>query len=203
VGVDEESVSSIVAGCRAKLESLSPNGAAGAYAYVALNAALTTAADVTRAKVVADSATGDVTVYLASSSGAVSGGDRTLVETALATYATPLCITVTTTSASALPVTITPTVYVYDTIGATESEIKAAVVAALQQLFATIPIGGDGNDGKVYRARIITAILDTYPGYIFHVNVVAPATDTTLTASQVATTGIAVGDVTVVTESAP
>jgi hypothetical protein len=203
VGVDEESPSSIVAGCRAKLEALSPNGAAGAYSYVALNAAITGAADVTRAKVVADSETGDVTVYLASSSGAVSGGDRTLVETAIAEWATPQCITPTITSASALPVTITATVYAYDTIGATESEIKTAVVAACNALFATIPIGGDGSSGKVYRARIITAILDTYPGYIFHVNLVAPASDTTLTASQVATTPMTTASVTVVLEAAP
>lgn len=203
VGVDEETAASIVAGCRAKLESLSPNGAAGAYEYVALNSTLTGAADITRALVVDNSTTGDVTVYLASSGGAAAGPDVTLVETALAQYATPQCVTLTVSSATAYPITITPTVYVYDSIGATESEIKTAVVTACETLFKGLPIGGDGDSGKVYRARIIGAILATYPGYVFQVDLVAPAADVTLTAAQVATATIVVGSVTVTTEAAP
>lgn len=203
VGLDEEAVASIVAGCRAKLEALSPNGAAGAYEYVALNADLTGAADVTRCRVSSDSATGDVTVRLASSGGAASGADVTLVETAILAYATPLCITPTVASASALAVPVTTTVYVYDTVSATTAEIKAAVVAAVQALFASIPIGGDGTSGKVYRARIISAIMQTFPGYVFHVDLAAPAADVTLLASQVATTPIVVGDVTVTLQAAP
>jgi hypothetical protein len=201
VGVDAESATSIVAGCRAKLEALSPNGAAGAYSYVALSATLTGASDITRASVVDSSATGDVTVYVASSSGAASAPDVTLVETALATYATPQCVTLTVSSASAVAITITPTVYVYSTVGATESAVQAAVTTACQTLFASIPIGGDGDDGKVFRSRITSAIFAAYPGYVFDVTYVLPAGDTTLTASQVAT--VTMGTITVEFEDAP
>jgi hypothetical protein len=203
VGTDEETPASIVAGCRAKLEALSPNGAAGAYEYVALNSEITGAADVTRVKVVADSDTGDVAVYLASSGGAASGPDVALVEAAIVQKATPQCVTPTVSSAAAYPITITPTVYLYDSVGATEAEIKTAVVAAVNALFASIPIGGDGDDGKVFRARIIGAIIAAYPGYVFQVDLSLPATDVTLTAAQVATATIDTASVTVELESAP
>lgn len=202
-GIDAESATSIVAGCRAKLEALSPNGAAGAYAYVALNAAITGASDVTRVRVIDDSTTGDVIVYVASSSGAVSAPDLALVEAALVETALPFCMTLTCSSASALPVTTTITASVYDSVNATESEIKQAIVDAVGALFATIPIGGDGDDGKVFRARLISTVEQTFPGYVFDVVLAAPAADVALAVSQVATTGITTGDVTLSMESAP
>ena len=201
VGVDEESPSSIVAGCRNKLESLSPNGAAGAYAYVALNADLTGAADVTRVRVIDDSDTGDVIVYLASSSGSVSGADRTLVEAAIQETCVPLTITPTVTAASAYPVAITYSATVYDSVSATVSEIEDAIEAALALMIASVPIGGDGDDGKVFRSRIIHAISAAYPGYVIDVSVTLPAADVTLTASQVATLGTVTPTITV--ETAP
>lgn len=187
VGQDEESRTSIVAGCRNKLESLSPNGAAGAYAYVALNANLTGASDVTRARVIGDSTTGNVTVYVASSSGAVSGPDLALVEAAIVTWALPQCITLTCSSASAYPVVITYSAKVYDTVGETVGDIEDAIEAALGELFASIPIGGDGDAGKLSRARIVSAINNAFPGYVFDVVLSAPASDVTLSTSQVAT----------------
>jgi len=201
VGVDEESAESIVAGCRAKLESLSPNGAAGAYEYVALNASITGAANVTRARV--SGGTGSVTVTLASSVGAASDPDVALVDAALAENALPLGVTLTTQKASEVAITVTPTVYIYNTVNATEDEIKAAVVSAVNNLFASTPIGGDGTAGKFFKSQIISAILQTYPGYVFDVTLASPASDTTLTSSQVATTSITTGDVTVEPQAAP
>lgn len=202
VGVDEESASSIVAGCRAKLEALSPNGAAGAYEHVALNAELTGASNVTRCRVSADDADGTVSVRIASASGEASAPDVALVEAAIVELATPLTITPDVQSASALPITVTVTVTAYDKINATTDEIKAAVVAAVQQTFASIPIGGDGA-GYVYRARLISAIMATYPGYVFQVALSAPAADAAVGGVQVATTSITTADVTVSLVAAP
>jgi hypothetical protein len=189
VGIDEESPSSIVAGCRNKLESLSPNGAAGAYAYVALNTDLTGADDVTRVRVEGDSTTGDVSIYLASSSGAVSAGDRTAVEDAIVTWCTPLCVTPTVASASAYSIAVVATVKIYSTVGVTTGDAESAIESSLDAAFAVSPVGGDGDDGKIYRARLIDAIVQTYPGYVFDVQMSSPASDVSLSSSQVATPG--------------
>jgi len=189
VGVDEESPASIVAQCRNKLESLSPNGAAGAYSYVALNSELTGASDVTRCRVSADSATGDVGVYIASSSGGVSLGDRVLVAAALSRYCTPLCVTCTLTGASAYPIAITYTALVYDTVGVTTSAIEDAIDDALDSLFSSLPIGGDGASNTVYRSRIIAAITSVYPDHIYSVTLTSPASDVSLSVGAVATKG--------------
>lgn len=201
VGADAESALSIVAGCRAKLESLSPNGAPGAYSYVALKSELTGAGDITRAAVFDDSTQGYVYVYLASSGGAASAPDVALAEAAIVTYATPLCITPFVASATAVPVDVTCTVYLYDTVGADSTAIKAAVVSAVQRAFAAMPIGGHGTSGKVYRAKLISAIIATYPAYMYQVDLTLPASDVTLTGLDVATTDIEAADVTVVLES--
>jgi len=189
VGIDEETPAAIVTGCRNKLESLSPNGARGAYAYVALNSTLTTATDVTRVRVSGASTTGDVTVYIASSSGAASAPDVSLVQTAIAAYVTPLCITPTVTGATALAFAVTAAVKIYSTVGVTDTIAEAAIETALDAAFAAMPIGGDGDEGKVYRAKLIDAIVQTYPTYVFDVSMSLPAADTTLSASQVATSG--------------
>lgn len=189
VGEDEESPASIVAGCRNKLESLSPNGAAGAYAYVALNAELTGADDITRVRVSSNSATGDVTVQLASSSGAASGADVTLVESAIAELCTPLCVTVAVSSATPAAIGVTAAVKLYSTAGVGTVAAEAAIESALDAAIAAVPIGGDGTAGKVYRAKLIDAIVQAYPGYVFDVQMTVPAADTVLTSSQVATPG--------------
>jgi len=202
VGVDEESTTSIVAGCRAKLEALSPNGAAGAYEYVGLKTDYTDADDVTRISVSGESTSGEVTIYVASSSGAASGTDVTAVENALTSYAAPLCITPSVSSASAYPVTVTATVLAYDSVGVTTSAMEDAIDTALGTFFAAVPIGGDGDDGKVYRASIISAILNTYPNYIYQVSLTAPASDVDLSANEVATLNEGASSVSVTLESA-
>jgi hypothetical protein len=181
VGTDAESASSIVEGCRAKLEALSPNGAAGAYVYVALNQDLTGAAAVTRARVLDDSDTGEVTLYLASASGGASAPDVALVEAAILTYATPLCVTPDVKAAAALPVTITASVLAYDTIGESVAAVEAKIEDAITSMLADVPIGGEGTAGKLYRAQIIDAIVQAYPGYIYGVTLTSPAAAVDLT----------------------
>ena len=187
VGIDDETVTSIVAGCRAKLASLSGMGPAGIYAYVALASDLTGTTNVTRVRVYPDSTTGEVDIYIAGAA-TLSAADRRAVEEAILEWATPLCITPSVTAAGATAVNITATVYAYDSINATETEIQEAVEDAIDTMLANLPIGGDGEDGKLYRAKLISTIKGTYPE-IFDVLLTAPAVDVNLNSDRVATKG--------------
>ena len=199
VGLDAESEASIREGCRNKLGSLSPNGPAQAYAYVATNSELTGDTETTRVRVYGDSDTNDVTVVLAGASGAVSGGAVTLVEAAIVKWATPLTTTVSVVSASNVSIAVTYTIYVYERVSATDTEIKATIAADLLEAFTSRPIGGDvisPAGGKIYASFIESVIRSAYPSDTFHVVMTAPASDTALTTTQVATLGTVTGTVT-------
>jgi hypothetical protein len=191
VGVDEESASSIVANCRAKLGSLSPNGPADAYDYAAR--VLSGAANVTRTRVLDDSTTGDVTVYCASSTGAASVADVALAEDAIYASATPLCITPNVLAATNKTQAVTYTIWLYDSVGKTGAEVEAAIELALADLFAARPIGGDiiapATTGKLRRSLIIAAIRAVYPDHVIDVQVATPAADVSLTIAEVPVLG--------------
>lgn len=193
-GTDAETAQSIVTGCRNKLGSLSPNGPADAYDYVATKATLTTAPGVTRSRTYHDSATGDVTVYLAGPSGAVTAGEVTLVEAAITTYATPLCVTPTVSSATNLTQAVTYELWLYDSVGMTTAEVEEAVEDALAELFLGRPIGGDikaaVGSGKIYRSMIKGTIKATFTGHFVDVDVTVPAADQAVTAGQVPVLGV-------------
>jgi len=195
---DAETPASIVAGCRNKLALMSPNGAADAYVYVATHEEFTGTPNVTRAQTIADSDTGDVTVYLAGPSGTVLEADRALVEAAILANCTPLCITPTVVSATAVPIAITYTLYVYQSIAKTTAEVAADVQTALEAMIAVRPIGGDG--GKVYTTLVDSAIMSAAPGHAYRVVRTLPAADVTLTAGQVATLGTVIWTVTPVAD---
>jgi uncharacterized phage protein gp47/JayE len=192
VGSDEQEDDTTRQQCRDKLGALSPNGPAAAYSYVARNAELTGTSAVTRVRVYSDSDTGDVTVYLAGSSGGVAEPDRVLVEEAIATWATPLCITPEVLAATNVSVAVTYTVWVYASANKTQAEVEEDVEAALEALFAAHPIGGDiispATTGSLYKSLIESTILSVYPE-AFRVSVSAPAGDTALTNGQVAVLG--------------
>lgn len=200
VGLDAESPTSIAAGCRAKLGSRSPNGPRCAYEYVATRSELTGTSNVTRARSVGDSDTGDVTLYLAGPSGAVLEADRALVEAAILTWATPLCITPTVASATNKTINIAYELWLYDTVGMTTAEIATAVEDALSAMFSARPISGDvippATSGYVYHSLIESTIAARFPGETFRVVVTSPAADTAIAASEVPARGT-------VTPSAP
>jgi hypothetical protein len=202
VGIDEEDAASIVAGCRAKLGALSPNGPRDAYDYVAQSSALTGTTNVTRSVTVGDSDTGDVTVYVAGPSGAVDPADVALVQTAIETYAAPLCITPTVSSASNVSVPITYRLWVYQSIGMESADIQSAIADALAEMFAARPIGGDlvSGVGKLWLTMVESTIQSVFPEYAFRVLVTLPAADTTLTASQVAVLGTITPTITFVSD---
>jgi hypothetical protein len=107
IGIDEQSPDDIEEQCNAALGALSPNGPPDAYEYVVRNPDLTGVTDITRAATVDDSDTGDVTVYVAGSSGAVAGASVTAAQDAVEAWSTPLCITPTVTNATAAAVAVT------------------------------------------------------------------------------------------------
>lgn len=202
VGTDQQSPATTIAQCRAKGASLSPNGPAAAYQFVALTPALTGVQTITRARVYSASSTGFVTVYVAGAGGAVGGSDVTAVQAAINTWATPLCITATVNNSNNVVVPVTYTVWVYQSVGQTTAQIQAAILLALQNYFAARPIGGDiippATTGALYQAEIAAVIGSVFPGVTFRVSVSAPAGDTSMGNGDVAVLGTVTGTVNLV-----
>ncbi len=86
VGVDAQSEEATRQQCRDRLGRLSPNGPKDAYSDVARDSDLTGTSNITRVRTYGDSDVGNVTVYLAGPSGAISETDRALVEDAILTW---------------------------------------------------------------------------------------------------------------------
>lgn len=191
VGTDKWDRATIIQQCRDKLGSFSPNGPREAYAYVARNAELTGTTVVTRVRVYADSDTGAVTVYLASGSGGVLEPDRALVEAAILKWATPLCITPTVLSATPNVIDVTYELWVYKSVNKTAAEIEDDVEAALEQMLAKRPIGGDviaPATGRVYHTMIDSTIRGLYPQN-FRVSLSVPSGDIDLAENEVPALG--------------
>src|SRR6185437_772471 len=202
VGVDQQDDSVTRQQCRNKLGSLSPNGPASAYSYVAQNSTLTGIQTVTRSRVYPDSDTGDVQIYVAGPSGGVSSGDVAAVQSAIEKWATPLCITPTVSSANNVTVNVTYTLWVYQSINQTSSQIQASVQTALENLFAARPIGGDiippATTGAMYVSLIESAIRNVVDPQAFCVSVSAPSSDTALGNGDVPVLGTVMATVTFV-----
>ena len=193
VGIDQQDPATTIQQCRDKQGSLSPNGPAAAYSFVALNAELTGVMTVTRARVYADSDTGDVTIYVAGTNSGISSPDVAAVQAAVQLWATPLCITPTVVSANPVTVNVTYTLWIYQTVGQTTAQIQTAVAAALTSFFEIRPIGGDiippATTGALYQGVIESVIGNAFPGQTFRVQVSAPSGDTALGNGDVAVLG--------------
>lgn len=187
IGVDEQSDVSLREQCRDSLGALSPNGPLDAYTFVAKNSDLTGVTEITKADSIGNSVTGDVSVYLAGPTGAVSSGSRDAAEAAILQWATPLCVTPTVASAANVPITITATVEIYSTVGETESAIQTAVQDALSDFFASDENRIGGDDGALHASKIESVIFSAFPGYIFNVTLSSPSGDTSIAAGQIAT----------------
>lgn len=194
IGQDVQSAAATIAQCRNKLGSLSPNGPAAAYSYVALNPTLTGINTITRVRVYPDSSQGIVQIYVAGASGAVSGGDVTAVYNAINEWATPLCITTEVSSAAPITINITASIWVYANVNQTNTQIEAAVQSALQSFFAARPIGGDiippAATGFVYNNMIASVIAGVFPGSTFDVAISGPVSDTSMPIGGVAQLGV-------------
>ncbi|HXG69983.1 MAG TPA: baseplate J/gp47 family protein [Gemmatimonadaceae bacterium] len=194
IGVDEQSEETTREQCRARRGRATPNGPKDAYTDVALDPVLTGTSAVTRCRAFPDSDYGKVIVYLAGPNGAVSAADRALVEVAILKNAAPLTITPTVLSVSNVVVPISYSMWIYKRSNKTAAEIAEAVEVALEQMFASLPIGGDiietASTGKLYRFFIESTIREAFPDDTFRVSVSLPSGDTALTNSQVAALGV-------------
>lgn len=193
VGLDEEDDASLRTRCRAKLGTLSATGPRDAYDFVVQSSDLTGVTDITKSRTIADSTTGNVTVYVAGASGAVAGASVTAAQAAVEEWAAPLCITPTVTNCSNVTVAVTYQVWIYTSVGETTATIEAEIESKLEELFAARPIGGDiiapATTGKLYQSLISAAIRSAYPEHTFRVSVSAPAGDTSLAINQCAVLG--------------
>lgn len=192
VGIDQQDDSVTRQQCRDKLGSLSPNGPASAYSYVARNSALTGIQTITRARPYPDSDTGDVLLYLATASGAPNPGDVTAVADAINVWALPLTITPTVLAANNVTVPVTYTIWIYKSVNQTSTQVQTAIQTALENLFADKNIGGDiippAATGAFYLSDIEGAIAAVFP-QIFRVSISAPSGDTALANGDVAVLG--------------
>ncbi len=200
LGSDEESDPELRQRCRDKLEALSPNGAKGAYAYVAKTPSFSaTSVPITRVNVVASTTTGVVTSYLANASGAPSGADVTIVDTAIDKWATPWGITSAAAAATEVTLGVTYQAWVSGST-LTSAQIQAKIATALAAYFKTIPIGGDkvppDANGKV-RPGILEIVIAKAIPEIVKVTVSIPAADEELDGNEVAKLGTVAPTVTV------
>jgi phage-related baseplate assembly protein len=189
VGTDEETDAALRARCDDKLDSLSPNGAAGAYAYVATTATRTdgTAIGVNRVRVSEPSSTGLVTVTMADPDGTVEGEDVTTIDGLIQSQVVPIGVTATVQSATAKAIEVTYELWIYTTAGLTNAEVESLVQDALVDWMSEQPIGGNvipPEDGKIFVHAIRSVIMSVSP-YIINATVTLPAADVTLAATEV------------------
>jgi hypothetical protein len=177
VGTDAESNDALLARCIAKLGSLSPNGSALAYYFVATSildstqpfydASLSSA--ITRVRTIVSP--GTVRVYIANASGAPPGGDVTIVDDTIQAWCVPLAVTAIVAAATPLVQPVTYTAYVPAAAGVTSGQVQAAVSAALTRLFAALPIGGITGAApntipvETIRGTIFDALTELVPSY--------------------------------------
>lgn len=198
---DEETDTQLRARCDARLDSLSPNGPAGAYLYVAMTAvsSLTGASlGVTRVTTSVDSATSTVSVYVATASGAVTGTVGSAgtalddVNNAIQTQCVPLGVTANVYSAIEHELDPEYTIWVSSSAGyTTDKDVTNLVDAALAAYCATIPIGGqaaENTNGYVYLDAISEKIRAAVPGVI-KVKMGYPSGDVLLDIDEVAIPG--------------
>lgn len=196
LGSDKETTPALVLRSRSKWGSLSPGGPKTAYDYVATTPFLpdgtplsNTSTPITRAKTVADPLTGFVTVYIATSSGAPSGPDVAIVQTAIDKWAEPWCATA--TAVAATPHSVAVTYHAWIRSSLTAPQLQSAIATALAEFFATLPIGGiviPPAAGFVYVEELDVVISGANAGTV-KVTVSLPAADVAIADSEVPTLG--------------
>lgn len=164
VGEDEEDDETLRLRCAEKLGTLSPNGAPDAYAFVSRSAkrADGSSIGVTRVRTIPDGI-GGIDLYVATATGGVTGTvgdlatDLGALDDAIQTQTVPRAITCRTHTAGTVSIATTYELWIPDTDGRTDDQIKAVVDAALLAFISTRDIGGDvipSASGKVYLTAI-------------------------------------------------
>jgi hypothetical protein len=176
---DQQTVEELRDQCGDSLGALSPDGPPDAYEYVCKNSELTGVTEINRATTIGHDDAGEVTVYVASTSGAVSGASVDAAQAAVLIWATPVCIRPTVISAAAVSVAVTCQI----TGEGIPANFLDTIEGALESLLLSLPIGG-----TVYRSRLIATIHEAVP-QIASVNLILPAADVALAVNEVPVLG--------------
>ncbi len=191
VGADKETTPHLVTRALSKLGSFSPNGPKDAYNYVATSPELSaTTVPITRTRTVLDEVTGDLTVYLATAAGAPSGGDVTIVQTAIDEKAEPWGANAVAAAGVEVVQAVTYQSWVRGS-NLTAAQIETLQAAALALYFSTLEFGGDiipPDEGSLYVETLEQIIGQAVTGTV-RVVVSLPAAAVPLTPDQVAVLG--------------
>lgn len=203
VGVDRELDPQLIAKSQEMLGSLSPMGPWDAYTFAARQAKRASDSSpigVTRVRLDKDGY-GHVDVYVAKVGGTIEGDaddpstDLGAIAQAIYKNAEPQGITARVHAATPHTVSVTCEVWLYNTSGRTEVQIKTAIQAAVASLCNALPVGGIVIDprviggppptGRIYLDALRSAIASALPGVIVHVEISSPASDIELTLDEV------------------
>jgi uncharacterized phage protein gp47/JayE len=201
---DAESDDQLRARCRASLAAASPNGPSDAYNYFATSSVRENGSSVgiTRSRV--DETQGDVTVYVATDSGAVPGsaGDPTTdlgaVNANIQANCVPTGITATIATAVAAPITVAGDAWLKTGSTIAPAALQALILAKLQTYWKTIPIGGFdiGSGGEIFLDAIIGQVFQAHPD-IIQVTISSPVVDIALNPFDVSTLTSVLGSFTI------
>ncbi len=161
-GSDVEGNVAMAARCRLRLQSLSPNGPAGIYEYVALTgvqlaptlsppAVLSQA--VTRTIALVDVLSGLVAVVVANALGPVSALDLVVLGRLFQRFAVPLGTPAVALNSTSSPITVVFDVWVPAALNTAATSARFAT--AVQAYVATIPIGGFTDPGGAYTNAVL------------------------------------------------
>lgn len=149
VGTDALDDEGLRALCRAKRESLSPNGPRGAYKFAVLTALRNDGSlvDINRVQVSSSSSLGQVHAYAASPSGTPISTDLDAARTNVENIARPDAVTFTLDGAVGVPISQSLTIWATTTPGLDATGLGALVDAALIAMAEAYPIGGIKKTG--------------------------------------------------------
>ncbi len=158
VGSNIETNDALLDRCFTKLGSLSPNGAAQAYDFVAksvptaatqaqatfpLNVLpFTVTSPITRVATLLNTSSGIVGVYIANAAGAPSGPDVAQIFAAVQMLCVPLSVTATVAAVGELPLNLLFNVYIQKSTGVSVAVALANIDLAIEAFCASSPIGG-------------------------------------------------------------
>lgn len=206
VGANAETNAALLIRCQAKLASLSPNGAPGAYYFEATSIPQGTqnptppylpyavSAVLTRVQVIFNTQNGIVSVYLANAAGIPTALDVTIVNAAIQALVTPNAVTAQVASATGFAVTVAANVYAPAVSGLSQAAVTTATSTALATFFGSYPVGGitGPTPGILSVEEIqdtirnsVTAIIPSYAASV-DVQMLTPTSDVTLGPGKVA-----------------
>lgn len=169
VGLDEEKDPALRERARDSVALLALGGIKRAYEFIARSATNLAGVSlgVSRVRVMPAPGDGTLTVYVATASGAMSGPDVAIVQAAFDESVSPYGLNATAVSATNLSVTAPCTVYLPASLGISEAEAQAKVLAAMQAYVNALPIGGvviSPATGKIYWRALLAVAAGANPG---------------------------------------